>query len=58
MDCLVRDESANGARLMITESVTVPSEFDIAYKDRTRIRRVELAWRRGDLVGVKSMKAS
>jgi hypothetical protein len=58
MDCLVRDESENGARLVVTESVTIPAEFDIALKDRTRIRRVELAWRRGDQLGVKALKAS
>ena len=57
MDCLVRDESDNGARLVVTESVTVPAEFEIAYKDRTRVRRVELAWRRGDHLGVKASKA-
>jgi hypothetical protein len=57
MDCLVRDESGGGARLVITESVTVPAEFDLVLKDRDRRDRAELAWRRGDLVGVRMLRA-
>jgi hypothetical protein len=58
MDCLVRDESEGGARLIVTESVTIPAEFDLALRDRTQTRRMTLAWRRGDEVGVRAVAAA
>src|SRR4051794_18918368 len=58
MDCLIRDESAGGARLVVTGSVTVPAAFDLALTDRGETRRVETAWRRGDLVGVRTIKVA
>jgi len=56
MDCLVRDESQGGMRLVVTESVTMPLEFDLNLRDRSHVRRVELAWRRGNELGVREVK--
>ena len=57
MDCLVRDESDGGARLeVLTAATTLPAEFDLNVKDKIRTRRVELAWRKGDQLGVRTVK--
>jgi hypothetical protein len=58
MDCLVRDESEGGARLIVTDSVTIPAEFDLALTDRMQKRRMVLAWRRGDQIGVRDVNAA
>lgn len=58
MDCLIRDYSEGGARLVVSKSVTMPAEFDLTFMDRTRVQRVELAWRKGDQLGVRSIKAA
>ena len=50
--------SEGGARLVVSESVTMPAEFDLTFMDRTRVQRVELAWRKGDQLGVRSIKAA
>ncbi|MFL6797750.1 MAG: PilZ domain-containing protein [Xanthobacteraceae bacterium] len=52
IDCLVRDVSAEGARLIFSEAVSVPDRIDlhIPQKDETLTAHVE--WRHGDEIGV------
>ena len=49
-DCLVRDISEIGARLIFSDAVSVPDAVDlyIPQKDQTLLARVE--WRHGDEV--------
>jgi hypothetical protein len=58
MDCLIRDQSSAGARLVLTDSVTVPMEFDLVSIERSKKRRAEIAWRRGDQMGVRIVAAA
>jgi len=50
--CLVRDLSEDGARIILSQTVTIPDliELDIPQRQQTVIARVE--WRRADEAGL------
>jgi len=52
IDCLIRDISEEGARIIFSSAVNVPDvvEFYIPHKEETIRARVK--WRRGDEVGL------
>src|SRR5205085_617562 len=52
IDCLVRDISATGARLIFSDTVSIPDKVDlyIAQKEQTLSACVQ--WRHGDEVGI------
>ncbi|WP_430911797.1 PilZ domain-containing protein [Methylobacterium sp. sgz302541] len=52
MDCLVRDMSATGARVSLSETTILPEVFDLYIAQKDRTYRCKLAWRREDGVGV------
>ncbi|KQO56992.1 MULTISPECIES: PilZ domain-containing protein [unclassified Methylobacterium] len=52
MDCLVRDMSATGARLALTETATLPEMFDLFIPQKERTYKANLRWRRADGIGV------
>lgn len=52
MDCLVRDLSQNGAKLVLSETAILPSYFDLIMPQKGFKLRAELMWRDGDRVGV------
>jgi hypothetical protein len=52
MDCLVRNISADGARLVFTQTATVPQEFDLSLHRNERTYRAKVIWRRADEAGV------
>ncbi|CAA2105032.1 hypothetical protein MBUL_02990 [Methylobacterium bullatum] len=52
MDCLVRDMSATGARLALTETATLPEVFDLFIPQKERTYKANLRWRRADGIGV------
>jgi hypothetical protein len=52
MDCLVRDLSASGARLALTETTTLPEGFDLYIPQKEKTYRASLCWRRADGIGV------
>ncbi|MCJ2011062.1 PilZ domain-containing protein [Methylobacterium sp. J-076] len=52
IDCLVRDMSAQGARLMLSETATLPEKFDLFIPQKERTYRACLRWRREDGIGV------
>jgi hypothetical protein len=51
-DCLVRDMSSSGARLVMSDATTLPGTFDLYIPQRDRTYRATLRWRRDDGVGV------
>ena len=51
MDCLVRNISGGGAKLVFTNTVTVPQEFDLSMQN-ARTYRAKVIWRRADEAGV------
>jgi hypothetical protein len=51
-DCLVRDMSATGARLVMSDATTLPDAFDLYIPQKDRTYRATLRWRREDGIGV------
>lgn len=52
MDCLVRNISGDGARLVFTQTAAVPQEFDLSLHRNERTYRARVVWRRADEAGV------
>src|SRR5215204_5177509 len=54
MDCLVRNISGDGAKLVFTQTATVPQEFVLSVHSKERTFRARVVWRRADEAGVAS----
>lgn len=52
VDCVIRNLSETGAKLDVSESVVLPSHFDLVIPQKNVSHRAELRWRRGPEVGV------
>ena len=52
LDCLVRDMSPLGARLVLSETATLPERFDLFVPQKERTYRAALRWRREEGIGV------
>ena len=52
MDCLVRDISPTGAKLMLAEGLAIPDMFELVIPQKGKTFRARLSWRRGDEIGV------
>ncbi|MBV8799455.1 MAG: PilZ domain-containing protein [Alphaproteobacteria bacterium] len=53
LGCVVRDISSSGAKLELDPTFVLPSEFELDVPQRRTIFPCELAWRRGNAVGVR-----
>ena len=51
-DCLIRDISPTGARLIFSDTVTVPDMIDLYIPQKEQMLRAQVQWRHGDEVGV------
>jgi hypothetical protein len=52
VDCLVRDISPYGARLIFTDSVTTPDVLELHIPQKDQTLRVHVIWRHGQEAGV------
>jgi PilZ domain len=52
LDCLVRDISATGARLIMSEAVTVPDVVELHIPQKEETLRAHVQWRTSGEVGV------
>src|ERR1700754_1378106 len=52
VDCLVRDISPYGARLIFSDAVTTPDVLDLYIPQKEQTLRVQVIWRHGQEVGV------
>jgi hypothetical protein len=52
MDCLIRNISADGAKIVFSETRAVPQEFDLSVHKHERTYRAKVIWRRADEAGV------
>ena len=52
VDCLVRDFSDTGAKLVFSESITVPETMELFIPNRDEIHRARVQWRSGNELGV------
>ena len=58
VDCLVRDISPYGARLIFSDAVTTPDVLDLYIPQKEQTLRVHAIWRHGKEVGVAFAQAS
>jgi hypothetical protein len=58
VDCLVRDISSYGARLIFTDSVTTPDTLELYIPQKDQTLRVHVIWRHGQEAGVTFTQAS
>jgi len=52
MDCLIRDISATGARLIFPGKVSLPSVVDLYIPHKDQTLKAEVHWHHGDEVGI------
>src|SRR3954453_22488616 len=53
LDCLIRNLSDTGAKLIVSAAVTLPECFDLIVPQKSVTRRVRIVWRRGEAMGVR-----
>jgi len=58
MSCLVRDFSEDGARIIFSETVTIPDVVNLHIPQRERTLRARVQWRRGDEIGLAFAEAT
>jgi len=52
MSCLVRDLSDEGARIIFSETVTIPDVVNLHIPQKDITLRARVTWRRGDEIGL------
>jgi hypothetical protein len=52
IDCLVRDISGHGAKLVFAETVAVPDVVELYLPGKEELHRVVVQWRKGNEIGV------
>ncbi|MGD0633428.1 MAG: PilZ domain-containing protein [Beijerinckiaceae bacterium] len=52
IDCMVRNMSQNGAKLVFAHPVTCPDEFDLMIPQKGESRRVRIIWRQETEAGI------
>ena len=53
IDCTIKNISAQGAKIEIVHSLSVPSEFDLEVPQRGRTYRAKMMWRAANSIGVE-----
>jgi hypothetical protein len=52
VDCLVRDVSDTGAKLVFGEAVTIPDVVELYLSNKDEVRPAKVQWRKGHEMGV------
>jgi hypothetical protein len=52
LDCLIRDYSESGARIIFSETVNVPDLVDLYIPQKEQTVRARVQWRCGDEIGL------
>jgi PilZ domain len=58
VDCLIRDISPYGARLIFSDAVTAPDVLDLYIPQKEQTLRIHVIWRHGQEVGVAFAQAA
>ena len=58
IDCLIRDISPDGARLVFSDAVTTPDALDVYIPQKEQTLRAHVVWRYGQEVGVSFTQAT
>jgi len=51
-DCLIRDISSTGARLIFSDTVSIPDLVELYIPQKEQTLRARVQWRHGDEVGI------
>jgi PilZ domain len=57
MGCIIRDMSADGARIILSQTVTIPNTIDLEIPQRGQTLRASVQWRRADEIGLAFSEA-
>jgi len=52
VDCLIRDISAEGARIIFSEAVNIPEVVELYIPQKEQTLRARVQWRHGDDIGL------
>ena len=52
LDCLIRDFSEHGARIIFSDNVSVPDLVDLYIPQKEQTLRARVQWRHGDEIGL------
>lgn len=52
MDCTIRNISAQGAMVVLSDAYRLPEEFDFAIPNREETHRATVTWRKGESAGL------
>jgi hypothetical protein len=58
VDCLIRDISPYGARLIFSDAVTTPDVLDLYIPQKEQTLRINVIWRHGQEVGIAFAQAA
>jgi len=58
LSCLVRDLSDEGARIIFSQTVTLPEAVNLHIPQREQTWRAHVQWRRGDEIGLAFTEAT
>ncbi|MBV8849897.1 MAG: PilZ domain-containing protein [Methylobacteriaceae bacterium] len=53
VDCIIKEISASGMRLAVSEKLSIPDEFDLHVPRKGTMHRVRLVWRDSGMAGVE-----
>ncbi|MGH6673046.1 MAG: PilZ domain-containing protein [Xanthobacteraceae bacterium] len=57
-DCLIRDISGDGARIIFSDTVSMPDVVDLYIPQKEQTLRARVQWRHGDEIGLAFPEAS
>src|SRR5882757_8292510 len=52
VDCLIRDISDTGAKIICKDQMAVPVEFRLLIPSENSIRSARVVWRKDDMIGI------
>jgi hypothetical protein len=58
IDCIIKNYSAGGAKIALSDTLAVPSEFDLYIPAKQRSHHARLIWRDKDSIGVSFVTAA
>jgi hypothetical protein len=57
LSCLIRDLSEKGARIIFSDTVTLPDAFELYIPQRDQTLRAKVRWRHGEEIGLAFVTA-
>ncbi len=58
VDCIIKNLSKTGAKLVLNDALSVPSEFELYVPQKSHSYRARLVWRDREAMGVEFLEAS